>query len=610
MSPQETNFWQLLNTKAVSGLILFSLMASLILVLASTPAHAQTKNFVPNPFQNPICSKIGNKIQVSLGLRMYCFGPQPNGPGTGTSPTTTRSSSGITSYSGSGSGGGGTSGFSPNVDAASLAEDISPNSTRAYGQSETSIAAAGSYVVEAWNDSTGFFSPCPSPMYKEELTGVGFSNNGGNTFTDIGGLPNNNCANDIYSGDPSVEAYQAGGVTYFYISSLYLPVVGSLDYATSKIALSVCMVFGSGSSATLSCSSQPVIAAKSSNAFSFVDKDFMTIDPVNKRLNISYTDFGGANDFGGGEIDLATCDITFPTAPNCQNGGLSVASGTPAPEYLVVAQGDLNCEQEGAYPAVDKMTGDVYVAWEFNWATNFSNSACFSTPVHQVLAYVAFSTCLGPAGPPATTSSCTPPRPSTSVAITSMDTAFIPGYNRFPMNDFPRIAVSDWAGTVSIVWNDAGRNPGGDILLRSFKLGSSFTPIGSAPVKINNDNGLGTFHFLPALRNADSNGKLGISWYDRRLNPNTALTDVFAAVGVSPLITSTPTSNQRVTDTASNWLAVSSDIIPNFGDYTDIYWGPPPPSRPDDDPWFVAWSDGRLSVPQPFESHTPVQASH
>ena len=40
----------------------------------------------------------------------------------------------------------------------------------------------------------GFISPCPSPGSKEELTGFGFSNNGGASFTDLGGLPNNNCA--------------------------------------------------------------------------------------------------------------------------------------------------------------------------------------------------------------------------------------------------------------------------------------------------------------------------------------------------------------------------------------------------------------------------------
>src|SRR6266446_449593 len=166
MSPEKTDFWQLLNARAVPGLLLFSLMASLILVLVSTPADAQ--NLLPNPLQNPICSRIDNQIQVSLGLRIYCFGRQPNGPGTGTSPSSIQSSSGTASDSG-----GGTSSFSRNVNAASLAEDISPSGSRAYGQAETSIAASGRYVVEAWNDFTGFISLCPSPMNKEELTGAG-----------------------------------------------------------------------------------------------------------------------------------------------------------------------------------------------------------------------------------------------------------------------------------------------------------------------------------------------------------------------------------------------------------------------------------------------------
>jgi hypothetical protein len=589
------------NTRAVPRLLLFSFIASLVLVLVPT-ADAQTiPTFTPNPLQNPICSKIGKQIQVSLGLRMFCFGQQPNGPGNGTSPATAQSSSGTTDHS--------TSIFSQNVNAASLAEDITPSSTRAYGQSETSIAASGSYVVEAWNDATGFFSPCPSPMYKEELTGAGFSKDGGNTFTDLGGLPNDDCANNRLFGDPSVEVFHApNGTTYFYISSLYISL--SFTDPTNKLALNVCTVSGTG---TLNCG-QPVVAAKSSEcipfyACSFLDKEFLTIDPVNKRLYMSYTEVGFSPATANGQIELAACDLTNPAMPVCENGS-NGPSAVPASPYLVVAQGDANCEQEGAYPAVDRMTGDVYVAWEFNWATNaLAGPPCNSTPTQNVLAYLA-SSCLGPAGPPAPTSSCAAPQPSTSVAITSMDLALIPGYNRSPMNDFPRIAVSDPAGTVSIVWNDAGRNPGGDILLQSFNLGISFTPTGLAPVKINNDNVLGTYHFLPALRNADSTGKISISWYDRRRNPNTALTDVFAAVAISPRITGTPTSNQRVTDTASDWLSVSSNITPNFGDYTDNYASPPPAFSTEDDPLFVAWSDGRLNVPQPFESHAPLPAPH
>jgi hypothetical protein len=93
------------------------------------------------------------------------------------------------------------------VDAASLAEDISPAGARAEGQSETSIADAGRYVAEDWNDSTGTVSPCPSPMAEEEMIGFGFSADGGNTFTDLGGLPNPRCHTD---GDILLQSFHLG----------------------------------------------------------------------------------------------------------------------------------------------------------------------------------------------------------------------------------------------------------------------------------------------------------------------------------------------------------------------------------------------------------------
>ena len=64
-------------------------------------------------------------------------------------------------------------------------------------------------------------------------------------------------------------------------------------------------------------------------------------------------------------------------------------------------------------------------------------------------------------------------------------------------------------------------------------------------------------------------------------------------------MTSTPKSNTRVTNDSSDWLAVSSIIIPNFGDYTDNYVVP---GKASGGRLFVAWSDGRISVPQPFAS--------
>ena len=78
-----------------------------------------------------------------------------------------------------------------------------------------------------------------------------------------------------------------------------------------------------------------------------------------------------------------------------------------------------------------------------------------------------------------------------------------------------------------------------------------------------------------------------------------------AVLGVSPLTTSTPSSTVRITTVPSDWLTSTSIIVPNFGDYIDdalVTTGTPPYVG---GTLFVAWSDGRFSVPQPFEAHLP-----
>jgi hypothetical protein len=184
---------------------------------------------------------------------------------------------------------------------------------------------------------------------------------------------------------------------------------------------------------------------------------------------------------------------------------------------------------------------------------------------------------------------CAAPSNTRSQRIVSLDGAFIPGYNRFPGNDFPRIAVDPSAGTVSMVWNDARDHPMGDILFRSYALGA-LKPVQTAPVVLNSDSG--GLHYMPALRNFSATGKLAVSWYDRS-SPNTAVTSVKAALGLVPTLTKTPT-NTLVTTVPTDWNNVSSDIVPNFGDYTDNYNA--------NGRLFVAWSDGRLGLPQPFEA--------
>ncbi len=91
-----------------------------------------------------------------------------------------------------------------------------------------------------------------------------------------------------------------------------------------------------------------------------------------------------------------------------------------------------------------------------------------------------------------------------------------------------------------------------------------------------------------------------MAWYSRA-STGTAATSVKAATGVNPAATATP-RNITITNKASNWLVNNSDIVPNFGDYIDAVvsatgsW--PFVGRT----FYVAWSDGRSGVPQPFEA--------
>ncbi len=547
-------------------------LLSVSFVLLCLTASAANAQLWKQSQQLPLCSKLPSSnnnnptLQASSGAQMACFGVQSNGaPQRAITPL-------VSSVSGD-------SFATTNVNAANTNEDQT-NGTRAFGQSEVSIAAAGPYVVEAWNDATGFFAPVCASQNKDQLTGLGFSANGGKSFFDLGGLPNVNCATSVFQGDPSVEVFQTGGNTYFYVSSLFF---NTSDFS-EQIAMDVCQVTGS----TLTCNPTPVIIADP-GAFGFDDKDFMAIDAARGLLYVTYTDFSF-----GDTIKLSVCDIGngalggSPAAPVC-NSKIG-----PTPGYLSIATSNSCAEIEGAYPAVDAGSGDIYVAFESNWATNLFG--CNTIPVQDVMNFVPASCIALPGSSP-----CRGPAARKGIPIVSIDSAFVSGYNRFPPNDFPRPAVSDVNGTVSMVWNDTRKDVLGNILLQSFNL-TSLSLVQSLPVPLDNDGIAGNLHFMPALRNVDAHGNLNVTWYDRRLNPNSASTDVFGAFGVNPRTTTTPTSNTRVTNVSSDWLAVSSDIIPNFGDYTDNYMellASPGVSTQA----YVAWSDGRINDPQPFNAH-------
>jgi hypothetical protein len=550
---------------------------------------------------DPFCKHLGKDYQASAAAQAFCFGAQKTGQ---TQPAAV----------------GAVAGTPRNVDAANFAEDVSPAGVRGFGQSETSIAASGHYAVEAWNDSTGFFSACGSKHFKEELTGVGFSVNGGRTFRDIGGLRNPGCKTRLYAGDPSVTAYRVGGRTFFYIASLYLPFNGS---GQTHVAFDPCEVMGTGSAASLHCG-RPVVAASSTqcarfhgkhfhfNFCSFLDKDFVAIDPARGRLYVSYTEFPV---LGFADLERMTvCDL------GTRSGRAGRAGGTPAhpvcehgtplvkttklrghlfegkPYFTVAPKNPLGCENEGTYPAVNLKTGAVYVAYEHNWATNLFFPQCFTskTPTRDVMTSTPLH-CMKLAA----VSPCRHPARSNGVNVVSLDSAFIPGYNRFPASDFPRVAVSSRFDAVSMVFNDSRDHPNGDVMLQSFRLGS-LARVQRTPTVLDRPHG-GGVTFMPALRVANRDGRLDVAWYSRP-SARTSKTAVKAAIGVSPLTTSTP-GNVTITNRTTNWLQNDSDVVPNFGDYIDAVV-----SATGSWPFvgrtvFFAWADGRSGVAQPFAAH-------
>jgi hypothetical protein len=541
------------------------LVSATVLLVAMSVAAAGSSGASPKPTRpegGPDLSschsvkygtvKINNDCMLSSGGRMFFDGP--NG--------SAQASTGATPSIGT------------NVDAADPTEDV------AGGQSETSIGAAGSLVLAAWNDASVFFVG-DSKARNGQGTGVGFSSDGGLTFTDLQGLPNN-ISYQRWFGDPTVVAIDS---THFVVGSLYLP--DFFHFSCSAhfyLAVSVAIVKGSTIKFTF-----PIIAADGGSVCDFrsgfLDKEFLSYDSNTRTLAMSYTNFvfNPPTNCGNGQIQLV--EATVPAAPGTLSSSNWSAPIIVSPEI----GGDCSFKnlvvQEGAYPAVAP-NGDIYVAWERNWFSNLFNGDPYG---YIMAAYIP----AGATSPTVTkTVSLNQVNSTPSGGVHSMTLQFIAGYNRGVGNDFPRIAYDSRLGKVEVVWNDSSLHPLGDIWLKSIAPGLADSDT-VAPVRIDDDNSY-ALHFLPAV-SIRSDGSICTSWYDRRLyGGSSTLTDYFGECRAAPSVN---TTDFVITTGPTDWNGTSSIIIPNFGDYTD--------NASTGLTTYYLWSDGRLGVPQPFaDSHT------
>ncbi len=143
---------------------------------------------------------------------------------------------------------------------------------------ETSIAARGLQLVAGWNDGLNFgLSPGNS--------GYAYSSDGGLTWTDGGVPPAVSPAR--YQGDPCLAVDNAGN---FYYANLYTP-------GSSLSGLAVNHGTFAGPVFTWGPPVQPVPAT----GVDFLDKEWLTVDPVIGIVYLTYTRFLAA---GGNQIEF------------------------------------------------------------------------------------------------------------------------------------------------------------------------------------------------------------------------------------------------------------------------------------------------------------------
>jgi hypothetical protein len=400
-------------------------------------------------------------------------------------------------------------------------------------QSEETIADHGGTIVAGFNDATGFYPD----HFDEGVTGWAVSPDRGRTFLDGGGLPRIPTPGFFHAGDPGLAVGNNG--TFFFADLCF-------DFSTAPALSGVCVTAGRRQGRTIDWRT-PVYAA--SSLPDFLDKSFIATDRQGQDVYVSYTRF-------------QFVDTTFVGQP------IEVVASHDAGRSFgppVVVGPFIGLGQQWSEPAVGP-NGEVYVTW-------IRETSLGSATVQIV---ISKSTDGG--------RTFTPP-----LVVQTIDPGFAApsGYNREDMIDPPRIDVARtgrYRGEVYVVYHAAGAD-GPEVFLTRSPDGFSW----SATVLVNDD--VTDFQFWPVVA-VEPGGNVDVMWYDRRLNPGTAITNTFWSQSTDNGRTFRP--NVRLSDVGSDWAAAAWDAIPNFGDYNDISAG--------GNRTYAAWGDGRLGDPDVFFS--------
>ncbi len=416
-------------------------------------------------------------------------------------------------------------------------------------QSETTIALYRETVLVAFVDTGQFL---PRTIGVSSLSGYARSDDGGQTFTDLGRVPPG--PRSVGFSDPSLGVDSKG---VFYFANIH-QIPGPRTQSFMGVAKST------DDGRTFSAA--VLVSGTGPTDVHFQDKELIAVDNTGGRfdgnLYMAWTEFAPS----GSQILLV----------RSTDGGQTFS--TP----LILSTGE---PVQGATPAIGP-NGEVYVAWisfdsgrPLKLRRSDDGGVTFGPSVTVAQIARTFD--------PQATNDCRRQALKGGIRILEL-----------PAVAVDRSPTSPFRNSLYVTYQSDPDGSGPDMsdvfVVTSSDGGQTF----SAPLRVNDDQ-TQTDQFMPTLVVAPD-GTVGVMWYDRRLDSENRKIDVYFSRSRDGGKTFEP--NQRVTD-------ISFDVPPTFGQPTSsgnfdlqrgiCYMGDYNQMAADEKFFYLAWGDNRTILKTP-----------
>jgi hypothetical protein len=366
------------------------------------------------------------------------------------------------------------------------------------GQAEVSIAVdeSGRHIVIGYNDTRGF------ALNPVSVSGVQYSDDGGDTFVDGGQLPSPGA--DLIGttkfpqifGDPEVK--YLGGCTFVY-SSIMLkkftaptPTTGSTAQTMSVHRSTDCGHTWAGPFEVTSATNPNGLVTGSGAPRDAADKELMDVDPETGRVLLSWSNFTPVA-LGGVEISTTFSD--------------DIKTATPPTWSTRAVVGNSEPDGQGSVPRfAGNGSNDVYVSWSrFPFPGTFGglgNGVGFARSIDNGVTWS--------------------PAADLTPEFFTMDQVL--GNDR--VNSNPSMAVDNsggrYRGNVYVVHSDNNNLDGADVVFhKSTDGGVTFSP----GVKINSRPGADRAQWFPYVTVDTRTGRVFVFYYDQGIAKSGDLTE-------------------------------------------------------------------------------------